>query len=71
MFLRASPPAQILWGCNDPLFLEAGAGAYLTDLPNAEFHLFDTGHFALEERLETIASLVAGFVSRLPKPVDT
>ncbi|MDI7862843.1 alpha/beta hydrolase [Rhizobiaceae bacterium n13] len=64
-FRRASPPAQILWGRNDPLFLEAGARAYLTDLPNAEFHLFDTGHFALEERLDTIAPLVAGFVNRL------
>lgn len=68
-FLRASPPAQILWGRNDPLFLEAGARAYLADLPNAEFHLFDTGHFALEERLDTIAPLVAGFVNRLPRDV--
>lgn len=64
-FRRASPPAQILWGRKDPLFLEAGARAYLSDLPNAELHLFDTGHFALEECLDTIAPLVAGFVKRL------
>ncbi|NEH56911.1 alpha/beta fold hydrolase [Rhizobium leguminosarum] len=64
---QASLPAQILWGRNDPFFVEAGARAYLTDLPNAELHLFDTGHFALEERLDAIAPLVAGFVNRLPK----
>ncbi|QRM56958.1 alpha/beta hydrolase [Sinorhizobium sp. BG8] len=68
-FRRALPPAQILWGRNDPLFLEAGARAYLVDLPNAEFHLFDTGHFALEECLDTIAPLVAGFVNRLSRSV--
>lgn len=51
------------------MFLEAGARAYLTDLPNAEFHLIETGHFALEERLDTIAPLVAGFVNSLPKSV--
>ncbi len=68
---QASPPAQILWGRNDPLFVEAGARAYLTDLPNAELHLFDTGHFALEDRLDGIAPLVAGFVNRLPKFVTS
>ncbi|WP_207795636.1 alpha/beta fold hydrolase [Phyllobacterium zundukense] len=68
---QASLPAQILWGRNDPFFVEAGARAYLTDLPNAELHLFDTGHFALEERLDAIAPLVAGFVNRLPKFVTS
>ncbi|MBZ9653653.1 alpha/beta fold hydrolase [Phyllobacterium lublinensis] len=66
---RALPPAQILWGRKDPLFLEAGARAYLVDLPHAEFHLFDTGHFALEECLDTIAPLVAGFVNRVSMSV--
>ncbi|OOG76321.1 alpha/beta hydrolase [Sinorhizobium sp. A49] len=68
-FRLASPPAQILWGRKDPLFLEAGALAYLKDLPNAELHLFDTGHFALEECLDAIAPLVAGFANRLAKSV--
>jgi hypothetical protein len=38
----------VVWGLNDPFFLPAGAEAYKRDLPNAEVHFFDTGHFALE-----------------------
>jgi pimeloyl-ACP methyl ester carboxylesterase len=65
------PPTLITWGRHDPIFLEAGAYAYLRDLPSAEVHLFDTGHFALEERLTEIAPIIAGFldrVSTLPQP---
>ncbi|GAA1989261.1 alpha/beta fold hydrolase [Kitasatospora viridis] len=60
------PPALILWGRNDAFFPEPGAHAYLRDLPDAELHLFDTGHFALEEKLPEIAPLVADFLDRLP-----
>lgn len=59
------PPALILWGRNDAFFPEAGARAYLRDLPAAELHLFETGHFALEERLPEIAPLIAGFMERI------
>lgn len=59
-----SPPALIVWGRNDPFFPEPGAYAYLRDLPAAEVHLFDTGHFALEECLPSIAPLVADFLDR-------
>lgn len=45
---------------------EPGARAYLTDLPEAELHLFDTGHFALEDHLPQIASLIAAYLDRLP-----
>lgn len=62
---RQRPPTQILWGRNDPLFIEAGAQAYLADLPDSDLHLFDTGHFALEECMDEIAPLIAEFVSRL------
>lgn len=65
-WLRAHrPPALILWGRNDPFFLEAGAHAYLRDLPEAQLHLFETGHFALEESLAEIAPRVLAFTSRL------
>jgi pimeloyl-ACP methyl ester carboxylesterase len=57
-------PALIVWGRNDPFFLEAGAWAYLRDLPDAGLHIFDTGHFALEENLPEIAPLIAGFLDR-------
>lgn len=56
------PPTLIVWGAGDPFFPEPGARAYLADLPDAELHLFDTGHFALEDRLGDIAPLIAGFL---------
>lgn len=60
-----APPTLIVWGRNDPFFPEPGARAYLRDLPGADLHLFDTGHFALEECLPEIAPLVADFLDRL------
>jgi pimeloyl-ACP methyl ester carboxylesterase len=61
---RHTPPTLIAWGRNDPFFLESGARAYLRDLPGAELHLLDTGHFALEEKLPEIAPLIADFLDR-------
>ncbi|MBC9713990.1 alpha/beta hydrolase [Streptomyces sp. TRM66268-LWL] len=60
------PPALITWGANDPFFPEPGARAYLRDVPEAELHLFETGHFALEDRLADIAPLIADFLDGLP-----
>ncbi len=57
------PPALILWGRGDAFFPEAGARAYLRDLPDARLHLLDTGHFALEDRLPEIAPLIAAFLA--------
>ncbi|MEV7414197.1 alpha/beta hydrolase [Streptomyces sp. NPDC089919] len=69
-WLRAHrPPALILWGTGDPFFTEAGARAYLRDLPDAAMHLFPTGHFALETHLPQIAPLVADFLRGLRRPV--
>ena len=59
-----TPPTLIVWGRHDPFFTVRGAEAYLRNVPGAELHLLDTGHFALEERLPEIAPLVAGFVDR-------
>ncbi|MEV0247147.1 alpha/beta fold hydrolase [Nocardia sp. NPDC050712] len=59
------PPTLVLWGRNDAFFPESGAHAYLRDLPDAAVHLFDTGHFALEERLPEIAPLIDEFVAHL------
>ncbi|MFI8231033.1 alpha/beta fold hydrolase [Streptomyces sp. NPDC085900] len=61
---RHTPPALVLWGTGDPFFIEPGAHAYLRDLPDAELHLFDTGHFALETHLPDIAPLMADFLAR-------
>lgn len=62
----AQPPALVVWGRGDAIFTEDGAKAYLRDVPDAELHLFDTGHFALEEELPRIAPLIAAFLARLP-----
>jgi pimeloyl-ACP methyl ester carboxylesterase len=56
----------IVWGKNDAIFPAEGARAYLRDLPNAELHLLDTGHFALEDKEDEIASLMLGFFDRTP-----
>ncbi|HEY5810624.1 MAG TPA: alpha/beta hydrolase [Povalibacter sp.] len=61
---KHQPPALIVWGRNDPFFTEAGARAYLQDLPHAQLHLFDTGHFALEEEAVSIARLIVDFAGR-------
>ncbi len=55
-------PALIVWGKNDPAFISAGAEAYLRDLPNAEFHLIDAGHFAVEEQPEVVAKHMPAFM---------
>jgi pimeloyl-ACP methyl ester carboxylesterase len=58
------PPTLVVWGVNDPFFTEAGARAYLRDVPDAALHLLDTGHFALEDRLPEIAPLITDFLDR-------
>ncbi|WP_219519739.1 alpha/beta fold hydrolase [Nonomuraea ceibae] len=62
---KHTPPTLITWGSHDPFFPEPGALAYLRDLPEAELHLFDTGHFALETHLPEIAPLIARFLDRV------
>jgi pimeloyl-ACP methyl ester carboxylesterase len=65
-FLREHrPPTLITWGKNDPAFIEAGARAYLRDLPDAELHLIDAGHFAVEEKPVEIARHIVNFMSGL------
>ncbi len=58
------PPALILWGENDPIFLADGARAFLRDLPDAELHLFDTGHFALEDKADEMIPVMRDFLAR-------
>jgi len=50
------------WGTNDPFFTVEGAKAYQRDIPNAELHLIDTGHFALEDSCEFIAERIREFL---------
>ncbi|SDD41348.1 alpha/beta fold hydrolase [Paraburkholderia lycopersici] len=64
-WLRAHrPPTLVVWGKNDPSFIASGAEAYGRDLPNAEIHLLDAGHFAFDEQVDEIASLMLDFLKR-------
>jgi pimeloyl-ACP methyl ester carboxylesterase len=62
-FKKSQPPMLIVWGQNDPFFTVEGAKAYQRNLPKAELHLLDTGHFALEEELEFIAERMNAFLA--------
>ena len=57
-FRNRQPKTLIVWGKNDPFFTVEGAQAYLRDIPKAELHLLDTGHFALEDSSEFIAQQI-------------
>ena len=58
------PKTLIVWGRNDGFFLPVGAEAYRRDVPNAELHYFDTGHFALEEDAPGIAARIIATFGR-------
>lgn len=58
------PPILAVWGKNDPFFLPPGAEAFKRDNPNAEVHLYDTGHFALETHVNQIAAVIRDFLGR-------
>jgi len=61
-FRKHQPPTLIVWGKNDYIFPEEGAHPYKQDLKNLEFHLLDTGHFALEEDGDVIVDLTRKFL---------
>lgn len=63
-FRKHQPPTLIVWGKNDYIFPAEGAHPYKSDLNNLEFHLLDTGHFALEEDGPVIAGLMRSFLAR-------
>lgn len=63
-FRRYRPPTLIVWGKNDTIFPAEGASPYLRDLPAAELHLIDSGHFALEDKLDEMAPLIRNFLDR-------
>jgi len=63
-FREHQPPTLIVWGQNDYIFPAAGAHPYQRDLTNVEFHLLDTGHFALEEEGDAIADYTRNFLRR-------
>jgi pimeloyl-ACP methyl ester carboxylesterase len=66
-FRDRRPPTLIVWGKNDKIFPASGAKPYLRDLPKAELHLIDSGHFALEDRFDEMEPLIHEFLDRSVK----
>ena len=63
-FRTKRPPLLAVWGKNDPFFLPPGAEAYKRDIPDAEVHFLDTGHFALETHHVEIRTAIREFLGR-------
>jgi len=63
-FRTHHPPFLATWGKHDPFFLPAGAEAFKRDLPDAEIHFYDTGHFALETHATEIGAAIRAFLAR-------
>jgi len=66
-FRKHQPPTLIVWGKNDFIFPAEGAHPYKQDLKDLEFHLLDTGHFALEEDGKLIAEYMREFLDKKVK----
>ncbi|WP_020529885.1 alpha/beta fold hydrolase [Flexithrix dorotheae] len=64
-FRNYQPKTLIIWGKNDEIFPESGARAYKKDLKNLEFHLYDTGHFALETYGKEMSNTILKFLSKI------
>lgn len=62
------PPLLVVWGKNDEIFGPAGAEAFAADLPDAQVHLVDGGHFLLESALDEVAGLIRGFLAKADLP---
>lgn len=58
------PPLLAIWGANDPYYPKEGALAYQADVPEAEIHFYDAGHFAIETHLYEIAEHIEEFLGR-------
>ena len=63
-FRAKRPPLLAVWGKNDPFFIPPGAEAYKRDIPDAEVHFLDTGHFAIETHYQEIADRIRDFLGR-------
>ena len=68
-WLRAhQPPTLVMWGRYDRSFITPGALAYKRDVPNAEIHVLEAGHFATEEQVDEIARLMLNFLDKESVP---
>jgi pimeloyl-ACP methyl ester carboxylesterase len=56
------PPLLVVWGRYDPSFEVAEAEAYRRDVPDAEVHVIDAGHFPLDEAPDRVSQLTGSFL---------
>ncbi|GIH22225.1 hydrolase [Acrocarpospora phusangensis] len=63
-FRSHRPPLLAVWGQGDPVFSPAGARAFADDLPDAQIHLLEGGHFLLESALDEATELIREFLAR-------
>lgn len=61
---KCRPATLVLWGRYDSSFIVPGALAFARDVPDAEIHLLDAGHFALDEECERVGKLALDFLGR-------
>ena len=59
-------PTLVVWGKYDPAFIEPGAHAFRRDLPSAEVHVLDGGHFVMDTKLDDVAAITRAFMRKLP-----
>ncbi|HXT93884.1 MAG TPA: alpha/beta fold hydrolase [Trebonia sp.] len=64
---RNRPPVLAVWGKGDEIFGPDGARAFAADVPDAEIHLLDGGHFLLESAGDEVAALILDFLDRVPQ----
>jgi pimeloyl-ACP methyl ester carboxylesterase len=63
-FRKHRPPALIIWGKYDAFFDVAEASCYKRDLPDAQIHILDGGHQALETNFNEVLDIISSFMSR-------
>lgn len=62
------PPLLVMWGRYDTSFTVAGSGGYQKDVPKAEVHILDAGHFAMDLQAQTVIDLTEAFMKKqVPK----
>lgn len=59
------PPSLVVWGRYDPSFQVGEVAAFKRDVPHAETHILDAGHFAIYDKPDEVAGYVEGFMLRL------
>lgn len=65
---KHQPKLLVMWGRYDPSFIVPGAEGYKRDVPSAELHILNAGHFALDEKTDEIAQLTRAFMAKVGQP---